>query len=116
VQDESPEIVTPVRGDRLTVSLRDRGSATEVDLHGELDLASAPLLAGALGADEEERSRPHRLVVDVSELTFVDAAGLRVLLGLAEDGRTVVLRHPSRLLLRILDVTDTAVRFDLERR
>jgi anti-anti-sigma factor len=112
VPEEQDQIVTRERGDRLTVTLHDRGLVLEIALQGELDLSSAPVLAGALPS----AAPPPRLVVDVSELTFVDAAGLRVLLGLAADGRTVVLRNPPRLLRRILDITDTAVRFDLERR
>jgi anti-anti-sigma factor len=45
-----------------------------IHVQGEIDLATAPLLATAL-ADADG----HRVQVDLSEMTFCDAAGLREL-------------------------------------
>jgi anti-anti-sigma factor len=54
------------------------GTATVV-ISGEVDAATAPLLERAL--DEAGQAATDAIVVDVAEVTFMDAAGLRVLLG-----------------------------------
>ncbi len=58
-------------------SIQERGTAIVVDLAGELDLYNAHLareaLLGAAGRT------PERLVVDLSEVTFIDSTGLGVL-------------------------------------
>jgi len=46
--------------------------------HGELDLATAPLFEAALAA--QLRYRPRSLTLDLSAVTFIDCAGLNVLL------------------------------------
>jgi len=50
------------------------------------------------------------LVLDVSQLTFIDAAGLRTLARAADrmqrDGRRLRLDRPTRQLLRLLRVLD----------
>ncbi len=76
-------------------------------LRGEVDMASAPLLDERLAAVvADDRCE---VVVDVAEVTFIDAAGLRVLLQagqrLAVDGRRLTLRAPSPFVRRLLDIT-----------
>jgi len=54
-------------------------------LHGELDLAGAPLLALEI---ERAEGRPQQiLVLDMEDLEFVDSAGLRVILAAHERAR-----------------------------
>jgi anti-anti-sigma factor len=52
------------------------------------------------------------LVIDVRQLTFIDAAGLRTLARAADrmqrDGRSLRLARPTRQLLRLLRVLDLA--------
>jgi anti-anti-sigma factor len=53
------------------------GDAVHVRPSGELDLATAPLLAGAL---TELSSNGHgKVVLDLAGLTFVDSSGMRVI-------------------------------------
>jgi anti-anti-sigma factor len=60
-----------------TATSRARGDGLKWS--GELDVATAPLLAAAW-ADPEPAAWPgHPLLFDLHDLTFVDAAGLRVL-------------------------------------
>ena len=72
-------------------------------LTGEIDLAITPAM------DELGRmcSGWTRLIVDLSDVTFIDAVGLRHVLeigrSLAEDA-PLVLRHPSRQVHRMLDL------------
>jgi anti-sigma B factor antagonist len=62
---------------RLRVEARAAPGRIILELHGELDLAAAPLLA-----DEIERSQAQAqaVVVDLEDLHFIDSAGLRVIL------------------------------------
>lgn len=92
-------------------------ATTVLSIRGELDIASAATLRDAvlrLVADEVPD-----LVVDGSEVAFVDSSGLAVLLMAArrweEAGKRVVLRAPSRTLSRIVDLTGVRRAFDLER-
>jgi anti-anti-sigma factor len=52
------------------------GDATRLLLRGELDLATVEKLRTAL---EEELARSRHLVLDLSELVFIDSSGLREL-------------------------------------
>jgi anti-sigma B factor antagonist len=86
-----------------------------VRLRGELDLATVDLVANRLRG---LRARHTRVVLDLDELTFIDASGLRVLLTAAHDARndrwafTVTRgRGPVRRLFEVLDL-DTHLPFD----
>jgi anti-sigma B factor antagonist len=77
-------------------------------LHGELDLATADLVADRLRALRERRET---VLLDLDELEFIDAAGLRVVLTAADDARRdgwelTVTRGsaPVRRLFELLDV------------
>lgn len=60
----------------LRVEVVDADASTQVRIHGELDAASAP----ALGDRLDELSRAGRtLELDLSPTTFIDSAGIRVL-------------------------------------
>ena len=79
-------------------------SRAAVMLHGELDLEAAPKLAGALR--RLRRQGCLHIQVDFASVTFIDAAGLRVLLTeqeavAARRGRLVV-RNLSRQAHRLV--------------
>jgi anti-sigma B factor antagonist len=86
-----------------------------VEVVGELDLATAPLLDEVLlGAGAVATGR---VVVDVSHLTFMGAAGLSVLVGahyrlLGERREGLVVRGASGIVRRVVEVT--ALSFLLE--
>jgi anti-anti-sigma factor len=75
-------------------------------LSGELDLATAPRLAPAL-AETTGMMRP-RLVLDLSNLDFLDAAGLGAIVGARNSLRSrsgeLTLRSPSRFAARVLEI------------
>lgn len=95
-------------------------STIEVRLSGELDLAAAPelwsCLAPVLGSCSQ---RVPRLVLDLSRLDFMDAAGLGVIVRVANrlrrDGGCVSIRSPRPLVRRVIDVTDAGRVLDVER-
>jgi anti-anti-sigma factor len=80
------------------------GSWTTVALAGEIDLVSAPtVLSTVLGASEEGDAG---VVIDLSAVDFIDIAGVRALVlardHLRSEGRDLLLRRPSPLLVRML--------------
>jgi len=60
--------------ERFAVDVGHSGSETTVHLRGELDDASALVARGAL--DEALARSPRRLVLELSELRFMDSAGI----------------------------------------
>jgi len=84
--------------------------ASGVSLCGEVDLVTCDVLAAALYA-AVGTSVGHELVLDLSELEFIDVAGSRMLLRATADlrangGRLVLrrLQRPVARALRLLDV------------
>src|SRR5438105_6391469 len=93
----------------MRLVVRDLGSEEGLRMMGELDLSSAPHLSEALDPMLE---RGGRIVLDVSELTFMDSTGLQVLIRSAlslGDRGTIVLRDPGNLVRSILEL---AIRTD----
>jgi len=91
----------------LCIDLHDHGDdAAVVRLVGELDLASADELRECLAA---LAGRGRDVVVDLAELTFIDAGGLGVLARarvVAEAKRcTITLRRPTPGVARVLAIT-----------
>jgi anti-anti-sigma factor len=86
-----------------------------VELRGELDLATAEVVAERL---RRLRERHDAVVLDLDGLAFIDAAGLRVILTAASDARNdgwafTVTRGsaPVRRLFALLDL-DGVLPFD----
>ena len=77
-----------------------------VAAHGELDLATASALDAALR--ECSRDTPGRLVVDLSDVPFIDAAGLRALIAARRRqdnaGGELLIASPSRQVARLLEI------------
>lgn len=94
----------------LSVSVRaeDRqdGLRTVVRLVGEADVTT-PALAEVLGA--EAARKPRELLVDVSELTFIDSAALHELVrahrALRADGCQLAIVGPTGAVARILQLS-----------
>lgn len=89
----------PPCGDDFTVLVRIEGGMGVVFVRGELDLATAGLLADTLDA---YRPVVTGFVFDLVGVTFVDLAGLEPIRHHA-DGRAVI-RTTSRMVDRLLDV------------
>jgi anti-anti-sigma factor len=99
--------------DLKTVDRPDGGA--QVELKGELDLASAPKLDDELQRLEE--GSPALLVVDLSRLSFMDSSGLRTLLAAdsraREAGRRFVLVRGDDRVQRVLAITRLDERLEL---
>ena len=62
----------------MSVRTRRVGEIPLIELAGELDISTAPDVDRELS--KIERQKPHTLVVDLRELTFIDSTGLRTIL------------------------------------
>ncbi|GAA3050203.1 hypothetical protein GCM10020229_72120 [Kitasatospora albolonga] len=75
---------------------------------GEIDLATAPALRRALTDALREH---HVVVLDLSQVTFMDCVGLGAQVAAAGDahrqGRRLVLRAPAARVSRLLRLTGT---------
>ena len=80
---------------------------TCLELHGELDMNSAPRLTRELRRIAEDQ--PGRVVLDLAALSFMDVAGLRAILDAARDarrdGRSLVVANPLPHIVRLLELT-----------
>jgi anti-sigma B factor antagonist len=74
---------------------------------GELDMASAPLLLRRI--EQLELDGPDTLALDLGDVTFMDVAGMRVLLEAAQRARNrnakMVIFNPRRCATRVFALT-----------
>src|SRR5580693_5391653 len=78
VQDSGDSGGEAIGSPDLRIAVRRAGREAFVDLSGELDLASAPQLRELLVTMLIEDG-PSRLVIDLSDLVYLDSTGLSVL-------------------------------------
>lgn len=94
---------------RCHVEVRRRRRRVILVVSGELDIASAQLVRREL--DQLRHSGCQEVAVDLSEVSFMDAAGVRLLLGAraqaARDGFSVIVAAASRQVCRIFRLTGT---------
>lgn len=91
------------------------GDAAIVVISGELDICAEPALRRAL--TEVLDQRPERLFFDLADVTFIDCAAARALTaaGRALPGsRKAVIRRPSRVVRRLLDLAGISACFWIE--
>ena len=91
---------------------------TVVRVTGELDAATAPVLRKAF-VDLVEEQGSLDVVVDVSELSFIDSAGLGVLVAasrkLTNLGGELTLSAPTRAVAKVLQTTGVDSFFTITR-
>lgn len=100
----------------LTVDVDREGHVTVIHVTGEVDLATAPTLDEALN-DLENEGRP--LIVDLSDVSFLDSSGLSVLVKARQrlekpdgaNGLRLVVTRP--VIRRVFEVTGLAEVFVL---
>jgi anti-sigma B factor antagonist len=92
----------------LNLKVLQTGQETLVSLSGELDLSSAPalreLLAGAF-----ENDRPRRIVLDLSDLIYLDSTGLSIFVSAhkraTESSVEFCLANPNPSVARLFKIT-----------
>jgi anti-anti-sigma factor len=97
------------------LSVRRHDGYTIVAISGEIDIARAPVLREQLLG--LLRPGASRLVIDLSGVTFCDASGLAVLVGVARRadllGGVLRLAAPAPLMSTILRLTGLDSRFEI---
>jgi anti-anti-sigma factor len=73
-----------------------------IKILGEMDVSNVHRLRALL---EDVTTPDPTIVIDMSELRFMDSSGLTVLLEATRRGATVYLREPSAIIRRLVDVT-----------
>jgi anti-anti-sigma factor len=105
----------PSAAPHFVVDARRIGTTELVQVRGEVDIATAPLLRAVLEAVVGRR--PTRVEVDLSGATFVDAHALTTLIAarrrLANRHAALVLRDPSPVVVRLLELSGTEYGFEI---
>ena len=105
-----------VAGDLLQINrIRDERGAI-LELRGELDLSSAPQLERHLS--EIDRAGPERILIDLSNLEFIDSTGLALMINAQEaaeaNGHELCLRLGSDQVQRLFRLTGLLDRFTIQ--
>lgn len=84
---------------------------------GDIDVAGGPVLDAAIVEQEAQLPADGAIVIDLTDVQFIDSSGLRSLLGASrradERAGTVVLRSPSAAVQRLLEITGTSGQFEV---
>ncbi len=95
--------------DELSVDIKVEhdGEALVLRLRGSLDIATSPSVRAALSEAADEGK--HNIIVDLTELQFIDSTGLGALIGghrrAMEQGGRVSLVAREGAILRLLNIT-----------
>jgi anti-sigma B factor antagonist len=83
---------------------------------GDIDISGGPILQAVI----VEREADSSIVIDLRDVSFIDSAGLRSLLGASRRARgrgaAVTLRHVGAEVTRLLQITGTTEQFVIETR
>jgi anti-sigma B factor antagonist len=98
-----------VPGIDLAVDVSSNGAWTVIGVAGEIDLFTAPKLREQFLSALDDDSAADRLVVDLSQVSFMDSTGLGVLIGALRrvnerDGRMALVCEDGPVL-RVLELT-----------
>ncbi len=77
-----------------------------ITLVGDVDISNATRVSETVTAVAERR--PQRLVFDLADLTFIDSAGISVLVAATSALEDVRLREPSAIVSRVIELTGLA--------
>jgi stage II sporulation protein AA (anti-sigma F factor antagonist) len=88
-----PSLIAPARP-ALRLSITTDRDRVTVRAHGEIDLASAPTFRAVI--DDCLRCGPRHVIVDLRATTFLDSAGMHVLLDAHRQARRLGLRLTVR--------------------
>jgi anti-anti-sigma factor len=91
----------------FSVTVSSDGDKATVALRGELDLSGVDRAREAI--EQAEAGGATLLVLDLSQLDFIDSTGLEVMLRAArrahDSGRRLIVARPSRYVRRLLEMT-----------
>lgn len=99
----------------MEYKVQNDGSTALVTLEGQLDFSANDTFEKLL--DVLKSNPPSTLIFDLTGLSTIDSVGLGLLYIASEDlsGVPVILRNPQGYVARLLDLTDAAKMFQIER-
>jgi anti-sigma B factor antagonist len=104
-----------VRNDDFQVGRRAEGGAQVFSVQGEIDLATAPVLLQHVVEPAEPLAG--RVVVDLSDVSFLDSTGLGALITIDEkvraQGGVMVLVVQAPNVLKVFDITGLTASFSI---
>jgi anti-sigma B factor antagonist len=87
------------------VSLAERGSSVVIRVRGEVDTATAPQMGQAI---DQQLERRRRLILDLSEVEFMDLHGLAVLMRASRraraEGGSFAVERPAPCVVRLFEL------------
>lgn len=104
-------MTAPPEFELSTETLRSNGAGVVmVRVVGDLDIASAGQLEAALGSDDPASSEA--IVLDLTEVPFMDSSGLRAVLGCVTDPRCklAAVVTPDSAVARLIELTEVGDR------
>ena len=99
---------------KLKITMNQDGEEYTFVLEGRMDTLTSPDLEDRV---EEVLEQAKKLIFDMGKVEYISSAGLRVLLGAAqelEDRGEVVVRHITKPVQEVFDVTGFADAFQIE--
>jgi anti-sigma B factor antagonist len=103
------------QGTLMVIEVDVSQDTTTVVITGELDFTTRPVLAERLSLIL--RGRPRRLVLDMAGTCFMDCGSARLIVSAAQflpEGRRPIIRHPSRAVRRVLELTGLDAECEIE--
>lgn len=102
----------PIDPAPLTVSTSDENAVRRISAAGEIDISTAPILRSPL---VEAVREAESVVVDLTEVTFMDSHGLRVLIEarVAADDKPFVVAAASPNVRRLINLSGLGETFGL---
>ena len=101
----------------ITVAVQSDGATTIVRVTGEIDIDTSPTLRAAV-TPFLEHPLPHTIIFDLSDVTFLDSTGIRVLAKCHERltllGGRLIITNTSSTAARVLSLTGMARVFGLD--
>ena len=108
--------MTRAEGRPFVVRVTEQADAVVVHVAGEVDIVTAPVLQRHL--DPALTGDRALVVIDLEEVTFLDARGVAVLVRarqrVVDRAGRLVIRRPPPLVRRVLDLADQLDRLDVE--
>ena len=79
------------------------GHPPVLHVRGDIDASTSAALTAAV--DDLASASDGPLVIDLSKVTFMDSSGLSVLINAHQRGFTIVVRQPSEVVRRVVELT-----------
>ena len=98
----------------LNIKVKQEDKTSTLVLEGRLDTLTAPELEEKV---EDIIDSTEKLIFDLEQLEYISSAGLRVLLGAVqemEDKGEMIIRHPSKSVREVFDLTGFSRLFTIE--